>query len=169
VIRTLIQSEITFVPPVTADRSPPDSRIIGALSRYELSRANENNIVFAELRRGHLFERNQLNARAGITDDSISDCFGLCFAQRVGLSLPPAFCHRFGEVRKQHREPKPERHLCGEKQIACMALRDVANDEQCCEDAPDLDDKHDRVLSDLPRIEFYECVFDCSPHDRRIK
>src|ERR1700680_755076 len=32
VIRTLIQSEITLVPPVTAERSPPDSRITGALS-----------------------------------------------------------------------------------------------------------------------------------------
>ena len=31
-IRILIQSEITFVPPVTAERSPPDSRITGALS-----------------------------------------------------------------------------------------------------------------------------------------
>ena len=30
VMRTLIQSESTFVPPVTAERSPPDSRITGA-------------------------------------------------------------------------------------------------------------------------------------------
>ncbi len=32
VMRTLIQSESTLVPPVTALRSPPDSRITGALS-----------------------------------------------------------------------------------------------------------------------------------------
>ncbi len=30
VMRTLIQSETTVVPPVTAERSPPDSRITGA-------------------------------------------------------------------------------------------------------------------------------------------
>ena len=30
VMRTRIQSEITWVPPVTADRSPPDSRMTGA-------------------------------------------------------------------------------------------------------------------------------------------
>ena len=30
VIRTLIQSESTFVPAVTAERSPPDSRMTGA-------------------------------------------------------------------------------------------------------------------------------------------
>ncbi len=30
VMRMTIQSESTFVPPVTADRSPPDSRITGA-------------------------------------------------------------------------------------------------------------------------------------------
>ena len=30
VTRTLIQSEMTRVPPVTADRSPPDSRMTGA-------------------------------------------------------------------------------------------------------------------------------------------
>jgi hypothetical protein len=30
VILTLIQSDSTFVPPVTAERSPPDSRITGA-------------------------------------------------------------------------------------------------------------------------------------------
>jgi hypothetical protein len=30
VIRTTIRSESTFVPPVTADRSPPDSRMTGA-------------------------------------------------------------------------------------------------------------------------------------------
>ncbi len=29
-MRTLIQSEITRVPPVTAERSPPDSRMTGA-------------------------------------------------------------------------------------------------------------------------------------------
>ena len=32
VTRTLIQSETTVVPPVTADRSPPLSRMTGALS-----------------------------------------------------------------------------------------------------------------------------------------
>ena len=32
VMRTLIQSDSTCVPPVTAERSPPDSRITGALS-----------------------------------------------------------------------------------------------------------------------------------------
>ena len=32
VIRTLIQSEMTSVPPVTAERSPPASRMTGALS-----------------------------------------------------------------------------------------------------------------------------------------
>ena len=32
VMRTRIQSEITWVPPVTAERSPPDSRITGANS-----------------------------------------------------------------------------------------------------------------------------------------
>ena len=30
VMRTLIQSESTWVPPVTAERSPPDSRMTGA-------------------------------------------------------------------------------------------------------------------------------------------
>ena len=30
VMRTLIQSESTTVPPVTAERSPPDSRMTGA-------------------------------------------------------------------------------------------------------------------------------------------
>ena len=30
VMRTTIRSDSTFVPPVTADRSPPDSRITGA-------------------------------------------------------------------------------------------------------------------------------------------
>ena len=30
VMRTRIQSEITWVPPVTAERSPPDSRMTGA-------------------------------------------------------------------------------------------------------------------------------------------
>ena len=30
VMRTTIQSEITVVPPVTAERSPPDSRMTGA-------------------------------------------------------------------------------------------------------------------------------------------
>ena len=33
VIRTLSQSEITLVPPVTADRSPPDSRMTRGRSR----------------------------------------------------------------------------------------------------------------------------------------
>ena len=76
VIRTLISSESTRVPPVTAERSPPDSRITGrgfagdggfvdrgdafnylAVAGDEFAGHNPHDIARAQLRAGHLFDR----------------------------------------------------------------------------------------------------------------
>ncbi len=123
VTRTLIQSDSTRVPPVTADRSPPDSRMTGADSPVIADSSTDATpstispsagmnspaltITRSFLRR--LGAGNDLDPPA--RPESVRDRFGPRLAQRVGLRLAAAFRHRFGEVGEQHGEPQPERDL----------------------------------------------------------
>ena len=124
VMRTMIQSESTRVPPVTALRSPPLSRMTGALSPVmalssteampsidlavtgdEVAGLHEHEVAAPQVRRRHLFDRR------------VAPRFGKALGghvlagapQGVGLGLAPSFGHGLGEVAEQHREPEPER------------------------------------------------------------
>ena len=136
VIRTLIQSDSTRVPPVTAERSPPDSRITGADSPVMADSSTDatpsmispspgmnspaDTSTMSPARSfelGNLLDRRRL---ASIRFAIVSDR-GL--AQRVGLRLAAAFRHRFGEVGEQHGEPEPERDLQVEAEPAGVRRR----------------------------------------------
>src|ERR1700693_4683969 len=127
-ISTTMRSERTRVPPVTADRSPPDSRMTGADSpviadsstaeihsttvaspRVTLSRLDNDPVSLAQVRR-----RNLLFPLAG---HSTGDRLRPPAAQRLRLRLSPAFGHRLGEVGEEEREPEPDRYLKIEKNV----------------------------------------------------
>ena len=123
VTRTLIQSDSTRVPPVTAERSPPASRITGADSPVIADSSteatpsmispsdgmnspavNDDDVVLAQ-RCG----RNRL--RAGRRSSRLATVSVRVFRKRVGLRLAAALGHRLGEVGEQHGRPEPERDL----------------------------------------------------------
>ena len=120
---TRIQSDSTLVPPVTAERSPPDSRITGAdspviaLSSTDATPSmmspsagmtspavDPDDVALAQRRRRHGLER-------AVGALALGHRFGLGAPQRVGLRLASALGHRFREVGEQHRQPEPERDL----------------------------------------------------------
>ena len=119
VMRTTIWSESTRVPPVTAERSPPDSRITGAdspviadsstdamPSMISPSPGMSSPAIDDALVADEQVVRRLLDDRAvGLAD--ARDRLRARLAQRVGLRLAPALGDRLGEVREQHGEPQP--------------------------------------------------------------
>ena len=138
---TLIRSDTTVVPPVTAERSPPASRITGAdspviaelvdhgdavdhlaVGRNEIAGLDQHDVADLELVRRHvLIARRRRTPGAGIRLAMTSRAHA---AQRRRLRLAAAFGHRLGEVGEQHREPQPGGDLAGEHGIA--GLRSTA-------------------------------------------
>ncbi len=120
---TLIQSDSTRVPPVTAERSPPDSRMTGAdspvmaVSSTDATPSmispsagmtspavDEHDVALAERRRRH-------DLVGAVRALAVGDRLGLRLAQRVGLRLAAPLGHRLGEVGEEHGQPEPERDL----------------------------------------------------------
>ena len=112
------------MPPVTALRSPPDSRITGALSPVitdsstrgdaldhfavagnQVAGIAEHDIArTASADAGHLLD-------LAVSVEPLRQRVGLGLAEAVGLRFAARFRHGFGEIREQHREPEPERDL----------------------------------------------------------
>ena len=126
VMRTTISSDSTRVPPVTAERSPPDSRITGADSPVI---ADSSTLAMPSMTSPSLgitspavTTHSSPRSSAVLGTSSIvpsgtppvGDRLGARLAQRVGLRLAPAFGDRLGEVGEQHREPEEQRHQAGE-------------------------------------------------------
>ena len=125
VMRTLIQSDSTRVPPVTAERSPPDSRMTGADSPVIADSSTDatpsmispspgmNSPAFTITTSSplQLPAAGTVSGPAAVADEPVGRRFGPRLAQRVGLRLAAPFGHRLGEVREQHRQPEPERDL----------------------------------------------------------
>ena len=129
------RSESTVVPPVTALRSPPLSRMTGADSPVmalsstlaialdhvavagdQLVRPRTRTI--SPLRSAVAGDRLVLGRWPSSRGRCVS-VFGL--AQRVRLRLAASFRHRLGEVGEQHREPEPQRDLADEQQVVTAA------------------------------------------------
>ena len=124
VICTTIRSEMTRVPAVTADRSPPASRITGALSpviaaslteatplddfavrRDQVTRLDQHARTLGQLRRGNQFPRVR-HARQQLRLQ-----VGLGGTQACRLCTPPSLGQRLGEGAEQHGQPQPDDQL----------------------------------------------------------
>ena len=120
VMRTTMRSERTLVPPVTAERSPPDSRMTGADSPVMADSSTEampSMISPSEGIRSLASQttRSPLASSAAGTSSSVpsaSQAPGLGLRshppQRVGLRLAPALGHGLGEVGEDHRQEEPD-------------------------------------------------------------
>ncbi len=162
VTATWIRSERTRVPPVTALRSPPASRITGADSPViadsstvatpsidlpvggdDLPGAHDHDISLAQTLRGDLL-------RASRPAESGWPCPGARLAEGVGLGLAPSLRHRLGEIGEEHREPEPDGHLKAESQRLVRRAEEKADGG---EKGADLGDEHHRVFHQRPRVQ----------------
>ena len=125
VIRTTSQSERTAVPPVTLLRSPPLSRITGALSPVIALSSTEATPSMTSPSQGITSPASTSTTSSLRSNDAdkwrcsgavtrLFELLGLHVAARgpqgVGLRLAASFGHRFGKIGKQHREPEPGRN-----------------------------------------------------------
>ncbi len=124
VTRTTSQSESTRVPPVTAERSPPDSRMTGARLAGDHALVDRGDpLDDLAVARDHV---------AGLDEDVVAPCgatrtaagfqaapwrgsarslagdLAARLAQRRGLRLATTLGDRLGEVAEQHGEPEPD-------------------------------------------------------------
>ena len=165
VISTTIRSDSTLVPPVTADRSPPDSRITGADSPVM---ADSSTLAMP----------STTSPSPGITSPASTTTTSPCCsagpprptprfrafgaglpaaeppghgvllgpAQGVGLGLAPALGHRLGQVGEDHGQPEPDGDQPGEHGR-------VPDRQDRGEHRADLDDEHHRVAPQRGRVQ----------------
>ena len=166
VISTTMRSESTLVPPVTALRSPPDSRMTGADSPVTADSSTEAMPSMTVPSPG-------MNSPASTTTTSprVSSEAGLLGpvaqardrlrahgAQGRRLGLAATLGERLGEVGEDHGQPQPDRHREGEPGRLVAASQRLAAEHL---DQPsargdhgaDLDHEHDRVAHLHARVE----------------
>ena len=180
VISTTIRSESTRVPPVTALRSPPASRITGADSPViadssteaipsitvpspgdHLAGLDHDDVAALELGGAHL----AAVAKAG-------HGLGAGGAQGVGLGLAAALGERLGEVGEDDREPEPEGDREGEPGglVAAaegLAAEDLDQPADRGDQRADLDHEHHRVVELHARVELAQAGDQIARHDQR--
>ena len=165
VTRTRIQSEMTRVPPVTADRSPPDSRMTGADSPvmadsstdatpstispsagYEFPRADHHHVVLPRLRRRHPVPgaRRCRPVRDGFGAGSSWAC--------PACALPRPSAIASAKLAKSTVIQKPQA-ICSSKPSPRARLHGIADEQRPLAGPPDFDDEHHRVLRHRPRVE----------------
>ncbi len=178
VISTTIRSERTRVPPVTADRSPPDSRMTGADSPVIADSSTDaipsttvpspgitcpaSTMTRSPLRR---LVAGTASSPFLVTRRAIVSVRPRRSAAAWALPRPSAMAS--AKLAKSEREPEPERDLDVEEDV--LAAGDVAHEQDADQDRPDEHDEHDRVAGLEPRIELAERVADRGADDRAIE
>ena len=120
------------MPPVTAERSPPASRITGADSPVIADSSTEatpsmtspspgmNSPATTDTMSPERSFELAIFSICAVGQDAVGNGFRPCLAQRIGLGLAAAFGHGLGEVGEQHREPQPERDLQVEAELTLV-------------------------------------------------
>ena len=163
VIRTTIRSERTFVPPVTAERSPPDSRITGADSPVIADSSTDAIPSTISPSEGitspasHTTRSPLLSADAGTRSSVPSGRrrrrlgFRAHPPKRLGLSFPSPLRHGLGEIGEDHRQEQPDR----DAPVKEAGMGDGLDERH---HRADEHDEHDRVLDLDPRVELLDRV-----------
>ena len=183
-MRTISQSESTRVPPVTALRSPPLSRMTGALSPVMALSSTEATPSITSPSPGITSPaststtssfRSELpgTRRDGRAPLGLRQALGLDVLARppegLGLGLAAPLRHRLGEVREEHGEPEPHRDPEDEARGRLALAEERLEPEPGGEDAPHEHDEHDRVPDLDPGIELPDRVDDGAPHDGAVE
>ena len=170
VIRTTIRSESTTVPPVTAERSPPDSRITGADSPVTADSSTDATPSMTspspgirspasttttsparsdgagdlvDLEGGQVAGVRQLVAAAA---HAAGGRLLLEGTQAGGLGLAAALGHGLGQGAEEHGQPEPDRDADGQR-------AGVEDGHHRGGGGADLDDEHHGVTPQLARVE----------------
>ena len=140
VIWITMRSESTVVPPVTALRSPPDSRITGADSPVMADSSTEATPSITVPSAGIAcpasttttspFRSCEEGTCSTLPVARAAERLGLGpgFAQVLGLRLAAPFGHGLGEVGEKHREPEPERDLAAEERFTAPMVCEVRDE-----------------------------------------
>ena len=182
VMRTRIWSESTRVPPVTAERSPPLSRMTGAdlpVIADLSTEATPSTISPSDGIRSPASTRTRSpGLRVECRDLAPVAVLGRGHELGLGLGagapqggrlrLAAALGHGFGQVREQQRDPQPADDLGREADTAGPG-GEVAHQEHGGEHGDDLDHEHDRVLDHRPRVELAEHLGQRRQQDRRVE
>ncbi len=163
VILTLIQSDRTCVPPVTAERSPPDSRMTGAdspviaasftVAMPSITSPSDGMVSPASTSTTSPTFRLVPETRPIVLCSGVGQQLGLrlraLLAQRIGLRLAAPFGNRLGKIGEQHGDPQPDDDLEGEAEI--LAAHDhFAQEDDGRQRGDDLHHEHHRVLDHEP-------------------
>ena len=177
--RTLIQSEMTRVPPVTAERSPPDSRMTGADSPVIADSSTDATpsmispsagmnspactMTTSPLRRlaaGTFSTRSPAVSRLATVSVRVLRSVSAC-----ALPRPSAIASaKLANSTVNHSQ----KATCPVKSGRPVPADQLLDEDDRREEAADLDDEHHRVLDLDPRIELAERVDDRLPDDARI-
>ena len=161
------------MPPVTAERSPPASRMTGAdspviadsLTEATPSRISPSPGMISPASTSTTSLSLRSSALTTLTgpvevsriDVALGRGVGARLAQRVGLRLAAPFGDRFGEIGEQHREPQPGGDLAGERGLPVVG-DEVAHEQERDDGRHDLGHEDHRVLGERPRIELAQGV-----------
>ena len=182
VIRTRIQSDSTCVPPVTAERSPPDSRMTGA----------DSPVIAASLTEA---TPSITSPSEGMVSPGSTSTTSPTLRLVPGTSLwllksGPASSFAWVSVRCRRKEsacalPRPsamasaklanstvnqsQKMIWNVKQQILSAGHQVAQEDDRRQRGNDFDHEHDGVLDQRARIELDEGRADGRPHDLRVE
>ena len=172
VMRTTIWSDSTRVPPVTAERSPPDSRMTGADSPVMADSSTEAMPSMISPSDGIISPADTTTTSSMVSCDdgtcsmpavgaaAVGHRLGAGLAQGGGLRLAAALGHRLGEVGEQHGEPQPGGDEPGEEVLLAGGVAEVAEEQDRGEHAADQHHEHDRVAGLHAGVELAEAVDD---------
>ena len=172
--------QVTRVPPVTALRSPPDSRITGADSPV-IADSSTDAIPSITVPSPGISSPASTTTTSPLASSeaclvvpsfSLRDRLLAHRAQRVGLRAAAALGERLGHVREHDGQPQPERdHERVPRRLVTAAERLAAEhlDEpgHGRDHRADLDDEHHRVADLHARVELEEAVDQRAPDDVR--
>ena len=160
VMRTTISSDSTRVPPVTAERSPPDSRITGADSPVI---ADSSTVAMPSTtspspgitspavttHRSPICSCDDGTSTSRAVAADVGDGLAARLAQRRRLGLAAPLGHRLGEVGEQHGEPQEHHDEAGEQVLLAGGVAEVADEQDRGQHRADLDDEHHRVRASV--------------------
>ena len=163
VIWTTIRSDSTLVPPVTALRSPPDSRITGADSPVMADSSTDATPSTTSPSPGMTSFGSTTTRSPGsncvpgttllgtVGQEPASHRLLASGTQRRRLRLPAALGHGLRHVREQRGQPEPHGDLSGEE-------RRIEGEQDRREHGADLDHEHHGVLRHRPRVQLPQCI-----------
>jgi hypothetical protein len=83
------------------------------------------------------------------------------------LRFAPAFCHGFGKIGEQDREPEPERDLEVEAERSLMP-ENIANQQNARGQAANFDHEHHGILHHVPRVQLHQGIPKRAAHDLHV-